>query len=216
MRIKLLFTLGLLYVCIFLHAQKGISAEVLYTMTYSGMTNDDLEDLPKQVTFLVSGNNTKQIVVTPKSTMRIIANADSVFLANLNDIDDDRVALIYNADDIKESTSMLEVTIKPTKEVRTILGYPCKKYEISIYNKELKERMKDIVYVTEKIGGDNVNFLLYKGLKGFILSSEKTSAGETTIMEAKRITKRSIEPSEFLVPEEYTITTYKEQVNQNK
>lgn len=197
-------------------AQKGVSAEVIFAMTYKGIAPDELIDMPKQVSYLVSGNNTKQIVVTPASTMRVIANADSIFLANLTDIEDDRVGLIYYADDIMESTSIFNIKIKSSREEKTILGYPCKKYVITIYNKETKEKMKDVVYTTEKIGGENVNFLLYKGLKGFILSSQKTCGEEITTMQAKRVIKKDIDASEFLVPEEYTMTTYKEQMKQDK
>ncbi|MDR3705657.1 MAG: hypothetical protein P4L28_07120 [Paludibacteraceae bacterium] len=179
-----------------------------------GVSEDDLPDLPTQVTFLISGSNTKQIVVTPKSVMRVIANADSSFLANLTDIGDDRVALVYYKDDIADASAGLEFTIKPTNDKMLILGYKCKKYEIAILNKESKEQMTDIVYATEAIGGADINFLMYKGLKGFILRSEKTNGGETTIMEAKRVLKRPILDSEFLVPEVYTVTTYKEQKDQ--
>jgi hypothetical protein len=200
--------------CVQAQRKKVTSAEVLFDVSYKGVSDDDLPDLPTQVTYLISGSNTKQIVVTPKSVMRIIANADSSFLANLTDIGDDRVALVYYKDDIADASAGLEFTIKPTNDKMEILGYKCKKYEIDILNKETNEHMTDIVYATEAIGGANINFLMYKALKGFILRSEKTNGGETTIMEAKRVLKRPILDSEFLIPEVYTVTTYKEQKQQ--
>lgn len=202
------------FLCVHAQRKKVTSAEVLFDITYKGMSADDLDDLPKQVTILVSGSNTKQIILTNKSVTRIIANADSCFLANLTDVDDDRVALIYRKDDIEDASAGLEFNIKPTSEKKIILGYPCKKYEITINNRETNEQMTDIVFATETIGGPNINFLMYKGLKGFILYSEKTKEGETTIMEAKRVIKRPVVDAEFIVPDDYTITTYKEQQNQ--
>lgn len=216
MKIRLLFIISLLSICTYIISQNGVSAEVIFTMSYKGITPDELLEMPKKVTYLVSGSNTKQIVVTPNSTMYVIANGDSVFLANLNDIEDDRVGTFYYADDIVESTAIFDIKIKPTRDMKTILGYPCKKYVVKIHNKETNEKMKDIVYTTEKIGGENVNFLLYKGLKGFILSSEKTNGKEITTMTAKKVLKKDIPPSAFLVPEEYIITTYKEQINLDK
>lgn len=197
-------------------AQSGISAEVYFSLTYKGMLPEEMAGLPKQVSFLVSGNNTKQIIASHESTTYIIANGDSLFLANLTDIEDDRVGLLYKADDITESTSIYKIKIKSSKEERTILGYLCKKYVVSIYNIQTKEKMKDVVFATEKIGGENLNFLLYKGLKGFILSSEKSNGEEVTTMIAKRVIKRDIPVSEFLIPEEYTITTIKEQIKQDR
>lgn len=203
----LLFTLTLIE----LQARKKVtSAEVLFDVTYKGMSADDMEDLPTQVTYLISGSNTKQIIITPKSVTRVIANADSSFLANLTEVNDDKVALVYYKDDVADASSGLDFTIKPTNQKTDILGYECKKYEIDIVDKESKEPMKDIVYAAEDIGGANINFLMYKGLKGFILRSEKTVNGETTILEAKRVLKRPVVDSEFVVPEDYTITTYKE------
>lgn len=216
MKSKFLLIFVWLSLVVSTQAQNGVSAEVYFSLTYKGMLPEEMVGLPKQVTFLVSGNNTKQIVASYESTMYVIANGDSIFLANLTDIEDDRVGLLYKADDIAESTSIYTIKIKSSKEKKTILGYPCKKYIISIYNKETKEKMKDVVYATEKIGGENVNFLLYKGLKGFILSSEKTKGEEITTMIAKRVVKKDIPASEFLIPDEYTITTYKDQVKQDK
>ncbi|MBN1463079.1 MAG: hypothetical protein JXQ69_06390 [Paludibacteraceae bacterium] len=198
------------------YAQQVLSAEIFFSVTYKGIAPDELMGMPKQISYLVSGNNTKQTVVTGETTMRVIANADSVFLANLTDIEDDRVGILYYADDIAASLSIFDIKIKKTRETKTILGYPCKKYIITVYNKETKEKMKDIVFVTERIGGEDVNFLLYKGLKGFILSSQKINGDEITTMTAKRIIKKEIAPTEFFVPEEYTITTYKEQLKQDK
>lgn len=198
------------------YAQQVLSAEIFFSVTYKGFPPDELVGMPKQVSYLVSGNNSKQTVVTGETTMRVIANADSIFLANLTDIEDDRVGILYYADDIAASLSIFDIKIKKTRETKTILGYPCKKYIITVYNKETKEKMKDIVFVAERIGGEDVNFLLYKGLKGFVLSSQKINGDEITTMTAKRIIKKEIAPTEFLVPEEYTITTYKEQLKQDK
>lgn len=198
------------------YAQQVLSAEIFFSVTYKGFVPEELVGMPKQVSYLVSGNNTKQTVVTGETTMRVIANADSVFLANLTDIEDDRVGILYYADDIAASLSIFDIKIKKTRETKTILGYPCKKYIITVYNKETKEKMKDIVFVAERIGGEDVNFLLYKGLKGFVLSSQKINGDEITTMTAKRIVKKDIAPTEFLVPEDYTITTYKEQLKQDK
>ncbi len=198
-----------------LYAQNGVSAEIFFSLSYQGFLKEDVQEMPKQVTYFVSGNNSKQVVQTSVSTMTVIANADSVFLANLNDVDDDRTALVYDREDIENSLSAFRIKIKKRNETKKISGYLCQKYDISITNLESKEKMKDEVFVTEQLGGENANFFLYKELKGFILWSQKTQGNEIVTMQAKRVVKKDFPVETFLIPEEYTITTYKDQVKQD-
>jgi hypothetical protein len=208
----ILFFLGAIQV----FSQKLNAAEIQYSVSHSGYDSDILADLPTQITFYVFGNNTEQIVVSPKSTMKVLANCDSMFMANISEMGNNKEALVYYNDDIKESLSSLDIKIKPTKLTKRILGYLCTGYEISIFNKLSNEHMTDIVYVTNQIGGENLNFYLYRGLKGFILYSERHSGKEITVIQAKKIIPKNFTPQDFLIPDTYTIIPYKEQLKLDK
>lgn len=186
------------------------SFEAHYSLSYKGFDKEELEDMPNTTITRVAGNNSKQIIRTAHLATQVIANYDSIFLANLSDIDGDKIGVRYDAEGIKENLSGLKVSVVPSKDTRTILGYKCKKHEISILDIETNETMSETVYVTDLLGGKNIYFYLYPELSGFILRSEKREGKETVTSEVTKIMKKNISNAEFNVSSAYELMSEKE------
>lgn len=192
--------------------KKLVSAEVAFDITYKGVPAEEVESMPTKVVYLVNGSNSRQNSVSTaadgsKVVTSIIANHDSLMMVNLTDAGDDHQAIVYRAADLKEAQEGMTVVVKKKNDTKDILGYPCRKYEITITDKKTGEKNKEEVYATELIGGENINFLFYDEVKGFILYSKKSDDDSTTIMEAKKITKKNVSSSEFVIPQGYEIAS---------
>ncbi len=198
-----------------IYAQRGASAEVEFEYFYQGYSEEELEYLPQKSVCLVSGSNYKKITVDDDSTFtQVIFNADSLFMAELKDIDGRKEAFIYHKDDIEKLTSNLKIKVKKTKSYKLIKGYLSYKYLVTIKNTETKEKKIDEVYATTEIGGKNLNFVLYDGVEGFILSSKKMEENKVIKMKVVQIEKRPISDKEFLISDDYSLTTFKQQMRE--
>lgn len=189
-----------------LFSQEGKGAFVTFAVTYKGVKAEEMEFMPTEVRYYVLGNKLRQEIPTTDMTTVVITDGDSLSLINLFDIDENHHAVTYDMKMIKKMSSSLEIKVELQKGTWKILGYDCLKYEVSIYDKDAKERMSEVIFVTDKLGGPNQNFFFYKDVKGFILRSEKQMGGKTIIREAKDIKLRTIPLAMFQVPEYYILS----------
>ncbi|RUA12203.1 MAG: hypothetical protein DSY82_01835 [Flavobacteriia bacterium] len=107
---------------------------------------------------------------------------------------------------------MKNITVKETGDTKTILGYKCKGYDVTINKNGTESKMT--MYVTDKVTAPNQqNWTLNKNIKGFPLyltvNAKQGAFNITTTMEATEIKSEKVDNSKFdmTIPEGYTEMT---------
>lgn len=181
-------------------------AKVDYDISYSGYESGELDLMPRQQSMLVLGSNTRRSMKVDDVQTYVIGNADSLLLINMSDNGIDCTATFCDSADIAWGRGTLQVSVTPSNEVRTILGFPCHGYAIDIRDTVTDERFSEEIWSTNYIGGDNLNFYLYPEVKGCILYSKKTDGTRVTVTKAKKVSNQTAIPARsFLLPSDCVV-----------
>jgi hypothetical protein len=104
----------------------------------------------------------------------------------------------------EEMLESKKFTYTKGEETKTICGYVCTRYDVTIYDTEEEDETTAIVYTTTEIGeNSNINNFEYPGLTGFPLYEETESDGVKMIKIAVEVKKTKVKPVDFLEPTAY-------------
>jgi hypothetical protein len=182
---------------------KSFAGTVKFSIKYEGDT-DPQKHIPGEFVLSVFGN--KQKLSVPEQGFQRITDGDAVTVTILLDIPGNRMGYTVKKESIEESFTAIKYTYTKSEETKTICGYVCTRYDVTIFNIEEDEESKAIVYTTTEIGdGNNINSVSLPGLTGFPLYLEEDDDGIKQIQEAIEVKKTKIKSVDFLVPADYTM-----------
>lgn len=163
---------------------------------------DPQKHVPQDVMYTIFGNK----IMAKQQIFIQMQDGDAVTKTILIDYPGSRIGYITQKKDIQEEQALAKYTYTKGNETKTICGYVCDKYEVSVYDAEEDEETKFIVYTTTEIGNDNnINSLDYPGLTGYPLYTEIEKDGIKTTIEATEVKKGKIKAVDFLLPSDYKI-----------
>ncbi len=212
---KLFLLLVLSYSLMNLNAQKK-DASFEGTITYSISTQGELDaqskaQMPSEVVWTFKGPKSSMLMKTAFGNINIIANLETKEQVVLYDMMGQKMAIKSSKEETEEALKDIpQVKVNVTNETKKIVGYNCKKIEIS------DGKYTSNVYVTNDIVIPNANWnTQYKDIDGILLeyTQKATPEGDGLILfTAKEVKKTKIKDSAFEIPAEYqqmTMTDFK-------
>ncbi|MDR1459462.1 MAG: hypothetical protein LBI60_04545 [Bacteroidales bacterium] len=207
---KKLFSICVVAVlCIFtameVNAQKSKSfaGTIKFSVKYEGDI-DPQKHVPTEFVLSIFGN--KQKISIPEQYFQQIMDGDAVTSTVLLDIPGNRMGYVVKKEVIDENFSTKKYTYTKSEETKTICGYVCTRYDVTIFDVEEDEETKAVVYTSTEVGeNNNINSLSFPGLAGYPLYIEEEDDGIKQIQEAIEIKKTKIKAVEFLIPNDYTL-----------
>ena len=190
------------------NAQKtsSFAGTVKMSVKYEGNTNPQ-DHQPHEVTYTILGNKIKQI----NGPWIYILDGDAVTQTRLLDIPANRAGAKVPKEHFEMQQEDLKYTYVKSEETKTICGYVCTRYDITVYDAEVDEETKSIVYTTTEIGADeNINNFEYPGLTGFPLYEETESKGVKETSVAIEVKPTKVKSVDFLIPSDYKMMTFLE------
>lgn len=208
MSMKKLFVLSLLSLCLInLNAQKK-DAPFEGTITYSITTQGDLDaqtkaQMPSEVIWTFKGSKSSMLMKTAFGNINIIADSETKEQVVLYDMMGQKMAIKSSKEETEAGLNDLpEMKVNVTNETKKIIGYNCKKVEISDGKNTLN------VFVTDEIQVPNANWnTQYKNINGVLMeySQKANPDGDGLILfTAKEVKKSKIKDSAFEIPADYT------------
>jgi GLPGLI family protein len=114
-------------------------------------------------------------------------------------------ACIETAGDLAKDEKDYSLTFEPSKDIKTIAGYSCKKVVATMANNPAESFD---VYYTEEIDGDSINSLgPYRAIKGMLMDYRLKKLGLEMHFTATSVKKEPIADNVFEVPAYYKIVT---------
>ena len=208
-KLFLLVCMTFLYV-IQLSAQKKPDFEgiVKYSLSFedSGLPPEALAMFKNAevVVYITPDNQRTDMDMVLQSTTTIVNMKKNTMFTLMNVGEKKYLIKTDEADIKKEREAPSEMTINYLEETKDILGYACKKAEVTLPQ---VPGMIMNVYFTEEIPVNEIS-PVYKGLKGFPLEYTMNMGGLQITFNAKSIIKEKVPASTFEVPKEgYTEIT---------
>ena len=184
-------------------AQKSSSfaGTVKFSVKYEGNTNPK-DHSPHEQLYTIFGNKIK--VVIPPWVVQIL-DGDAVKAIVLYDIPGNKCGYRMGKEQFETEQEKNNYTYVKGEETKTICGYVCTRYDVTIYDTEEDEETKGFVYTTTEIGeSSDINNFEYPGLTGFPLYAEMTAPnGVKTIEEAIMVKPTKVKGVDFLEPAGY-------------
>lgn len=183
------------------NAQKSkiFGGTVKFSVKFEGNT-DPRSHVPRDIVYTILGNKTKMV----NQQFIQILDGDAVTNTMLLDVPGYRVGSTITKEQIEEGHSSVKYTYTKGEDTKTICGYVCTRYDITLYNVEEDEELKFFVYTTTEIGeNNNINSVEYPGLTGYPLYKEIEIKGIKTITEATEIKATKVKSVDFLTPSDY-------------
>jgi len=192
-------------------SNKDFKGEIQYKINYegSGVTDEMKTMMPKTMTMTIKGNKARSEMIMSMGKTVSISDGDLKSAITLMDMMGQKIAIQSTNEDImKEMAESPEVKVEVTSETKDILGYICKKAIIT----NTEDDMELIVYFTEKLGSKELNFdnPQFKDINGVMLEFEIPNESFSMHFTAVSVEKKSVDDSEFTIPNGYQIKTKKE------
>ena len=186
---------------------KSFAGTIKFHIKYEGNIDPRIH-VQEDVVYTIFGNKIK----FTQGMATQITDGDAVTQTVLYDVPGDRAGYVLSKEYIEELIqSAKKYTYKKSNETKTICGYVCTRYDVTIYDVEEDEETKAIVYTTTEIGEDeNINSIEYPGLTGYPLYKEVDENGVKTISEAIEIKATKVKSVDFLIPSDYKMMTKEE------
>ena len=189
--------------------KKSFAGTVTYKISYEGdIDPQKIAQLPTKQTTSVFENNTRSAY--PGIPQYIISLGDSCKQIILFDIPGSQIAVISNKDEVLENLGNWNYTYEKTSDSKTICGYVCSGYKITITDKEdeASEAQTVITYTTTEIGLNSaINSTSTPGLEGFPLYSQVNANGIIRTIEATEVKKAKVSIVDFMIPTSYKTMT---------
>jgi hypothetical protein len=130
-----------------------------------------------------------------------ISNPETKTFTQLIKLMNKKFSVIQNADEIKKENELYNLEVIPTKEVKMIAGYKCKK---AIIHYKGGDPTDYPVYYTTGLDIKNANFANpYYMIDGVMMEYKIKKFGLEMKFTAKAVTKQSVDDSEFELPADY-------------
>ena len=189
-------------------AGADIEGKIVYEISYPYETPSVMMDLyPKEMTVTFKDNKLHSSIKSEYDMLTtdfIVDNTQIEFAQLLKNMSK-RSAMKMN----KEQTmhwfdEMPGYKLEKTAETKLICGYKCYK---TIAHPEDPAKPTIDIYATRSIGLDNSNWWNpYNQLEGFMMAYDIEQYGICMRMKAKRVCFEKVEPTEFDIPQTYTMT----------
>jgi hypothetical protein len=189
-------------------AGADIEGKIVYEISYPYETPSVMMDLyPKEMTVTFKDNKLHSSIKSEYDMLTtdfIVDNTQKEFAQLLKNMSK-RSAMKMN----KEQTmhwfdEMPGYKLEKTAETKLICGYKCYK---TIAHPEDPAKPTIDIYATRSIGLDNSNWWNpYNQLEGFMMAYDIEQYGICMRMKAKRVCFEKVEPTEFDIPQPYTMT----------
>jgi hypothetical protein len=189
-------------------AGADIEGKIVYEISYPYETPSVMMDLyPKEMTVTFKDNKLHSSIKSEYDMLTtdfIVDNTQKEFAQLLKNMSK-RSAMKMN----KEQTmhwfdEMPGYKLEKTAETKLICGYKCYK---TIAHPEDPAKPTIDIYATRSIGLDNSNWWNpYNQLEGFMMAYDIEQYGICMRMKAKRVCFEKVEPTEFDIPQTYTMT----------
>jgi GLPGLI family protein len=195
----------------FMVSAKEFKGVITYkiSITGSGVTEEMKTMMPKSMVMSIKGNKSRSEMVMGFGKTVNISDGDLKESIMLMDMMGQKFAVKSTTEDIaKEMEKAPKTSVNVTGETKEILGYTCKKAVITFE----EEDTEVIVYFTEELGGQSLNFdnPQFKDINGVMLEFEMPNEQFSMQFVATSIEKANVEDSEFTIPEGYQIKTKEE------
>jgi hypothetical protein len=183
-------------------SKSSFAGTMKFSTKYEGNTNPQ-QHVPYDLNYTVFGNRVK----LNAGIQTILMDGNTVSVTVLLDIPGNRIGYTQTKEAIEAEQATMKYTITKGEDTKTICGYVCDHYDITVYDAEEDEETKVIVYTTTEIGeNNNINSLNYPGLTGFPLYTEQElSGGVKKIDEAMEVKKGKIKATDLMLPIDYKI-----------
>jgi len=197
-----------MFVVLTANAQKtsSFAGTIKVSVRYEGENRNPQKHVPKEESYTIFGNKIKKVY----GPWVIIYDGDAETMVRLFDYPGNRGGCKYSPEMVESFLRQDEkkYTYVKREETKTICGYVCTRYDVTIYDTEEEEETTEIVYTTTEIGEDNnINNFEYPGLIGFPLYKESEEKGVKTIEEAIEVKPTKVKSVDFLIPTNYKMMT---------
>lgn len=205
----ILLTVALFCVTDFVSAQKVTGYTIKSKFTAEGTTDANfLSQLPSEVTEMVLGNRSKQVMQIQEGVGIItLMNGDNKEYYQIYDIAGFGKGYVkMNEEKLKEHRDKAKYDFNYTGEKKTIANYECEKVEVKVTDLETDDEETMVVYVSKDLNPtDAMNFVTFPGLVGYVLRAETHTEYEgdnvTLIQEVYEVTpNKKIKSVDFLLP----------------
>jgi len=206
MKKNALFIIILILSVSFLSAQKSKDFTGILTVSINYEGDWDAATLaqqPKQMTVTIANNKTKSSMLVSGASIATIANGNDLSQIVLINAMGMKIYVKSTKDEIIGDMEK-EPVIRYLDETKIIADFNAKKAEYIVEDEFGDEKMT-IVYFSEEIGNENLNFGgQFHGLKGFPLEYQiSTDEGIVTFTTTKVERKKKIKDTEFMIPDDY-------------
>jgi hypothetical protein len=181
------------------NAQKSDSfaGTVKFSVKYEGDINPK-DHTPHEEVYTIFGNKLKAI--RPPYQV-LIFDGNTVTATVLYDIPINKCGYKASKEYIEADQETKNYTYKKSEETKTICGYVCTRYDVTIYDTEDETEETGFIYTTTEIGeSSDINAFDYPGLTGFPLYQEMVENGAKTIKEAIEVKPTKVKSMDFLIP----------------
>ncbi len=134
-----------------------------------------------------------------------ISNPRQKTLTQMVKFMDIKNACIQREGDLVEENKEYELKFEPTKEIKKIAGYSCKKVKVIMVN---SPSVIFDIYYTDELGMDSINNIgPYKEIKGMLMQYRLKKLGLEMCFTATSVKKEEVKDDVFEVPAFYKIVT---------
>ncbi|MBN8702402.1 MAG: DUF4412 domain-containing protein [Bacteroidetes bacterium] len=190
----------------------NVFAQFNGTITYK--MDFGMKDMPAEAKEMLKNSEMK---ISTKGDMSRVENntamAKSIIITNnktqkvsmLMDMMGSKYNVIIPPEEIKKDKEKPDVKVKELNETKEIIGYNCKKAEVTFTDAQSGKSFSSIVYYTDKIPYNVGYQAQFKGLKGFPLEYTISDAatGMNITLAATKISKDAVDDNLFKIPEGY-------------
>jgi hypothetical protein len=192
-------------------AQKSFTGTVKVETKYEGDI-DPLKHIPSEAVYTIFENKMRTSALN--GMQQVIQDGDALTVTVLFDLSGygmGRIGTVVDKEAIEKQLSKVKFSYEARPDTRTICGYECKGYNITLAimdedddEEDEMEEIKIVAYTTTAIGKDNnINAFTYPGLSGYPLYTEVEKDGVKTITQAKEVKKGKTKATDFMVPSNY-------------
>ena len=195
-------------------AQKYFAGTVKVETKYEGEI-DPQKHVPHETEYTIFENKTK--VLRYNGMVQVIRDGDDLTATQLWDLSGlgfGRLGVVVDKETNLKELSKTKFSYEEKSDTKTVCGYVCKGYDVTIVTPEENEDEEDeeaeevviklLVYTTTEIGKDNnINALTYPGLSGYPMYVEFEKDDVKTIVQVKEVKKGKIKAIDFMVPSDY-------------
>ncbi|HBS86955.1 MAG: hypothetical protein A2W91_01945 [Bacteroidetes bacterium GWF2_38_335] len=193
-------------------AQKPFAGYIKYAISYEGEMDAQTKAMsPTEMKQFISGSKTRIEILTAMANQYVVSDGGTKEVLIMIDAMGQKFALKSTKEENEEQMAKMPKTeVKLLDETKEIVGYKCKKAEVTSTDEEGKESTLTVFYTTDLAVGD-INWSgQFNGIKGVLMEYSQEANGVTTTFTASEVKKEKVKDTQFTVPADYKILTKEE------